>query len=69
MSRIPQQLDTERLLLRVPEAADVEGLNAAIAESFAELTPWMPWAREPQTLEQTRAFCERARREWRDDVA
>ena len=63
-SRLPRQLVSERLLLRLPEAADVAALNEAIVSSHAELTRWMPWAREPQTMAETSDFCARAEARW-----
>jgi RimJ/RimL family protein N-acetyltransferase len=56
MSRLPERLETERLILRLPEPADAEALNAAIRASHPELKVWMDWAVEPQTLEETRAY-------------
>ncbi len=46
-------LDTERLIIRSPVIADAPQINAAIRASFAELKPWMPWARHVPTMEQT----------------
>lgn len=68
MSRLPQSLETPRLILRIPELSDAPLLNAAIEESFAELSAWMPWAAEPQSLEQTEIFCVTAREQWQKDV-
>ncbi len=42
MSRLPERLETPRLVLRVPRPADAPALNAAVVESFQELTLWMP---------------------------
>jgi len=67
MSRWPQWLETPRLILRIPEPVDAPLLNAAIEESFAELTPWLPWAKEPQSLQQTETFCAAAREQWQRD--
>lgn len=39
----PDQLETERLLMRAPRPGDGAASNAAIRESEAELRPWMPW--------------------------
>lgn len=68
MSRLPERLETSRLILRVPEAADPPALNAAILESFPELARWMPWSVEPQSIEDTQAFCTEARENWEADV-
>jgi RimJ/RimL family protein N-acetyltransferase len=45
----PSAFETERLLVRAPRPGDGAELHAAIIESLAELTPWMPWAQEPQS--------------------
>lgn len=58
--RLPDQLDTQRLLLRLPQPDDVERFHAAIESSRHELLPWMPWA-ERQTLRETEEFCTKAR--------
>ncbi|MDH3640905.1 MAG: GNAT family N-acetyltransferase [Gammaproteobacteria bacterium] len=68
MSRLPELLETPRLLLRVPEPGDAEPLNAAITASFAELTQWMPWAAEQPSVAQTGAFCAEARENWESDL-
>jgi len=57
---LPQQLETQRLLLRLPQPADVEALHAAIELSRPELEPWMPWAAQQTRLE-TDEFCRKAR--------
>jgi RimJ/RimL family protein N-acetyltransferase len=67
VSGLPGKLETARLALRLPEAADVDALNAAIRASHAELTEWMPWARTPQSRDQTAEFCARARQRFRDE--
>ena len=50
-----EQIETERLILRPPRFGEGAEINAAIRESLAELAPWMPWAREAPTVEQTEA--------------
>jgi len=69
MSRLPERLETDRLLLRLPEIVDAQPLNQAIADSFEALTSWMDWAVRPQTLEETRAFCQESRVVWRAETA
>lgn len=46
----PDSLESERLIIRCPRAGDGAMINAAIVESFAELTRWMPWARTLPTV-------------------
>lgn len=40
----PEAVSTERLLIRAPQAGDGPALRAAVQDSWAELTQWMPWA-------------------------
>ncbi len=67
MNRLPEEIVTPRLLLRVPTAADAPAVNRAVRASFAELSEWMPWAVEPQTMEESEEFCTESRQKWRDD--
>jgi RimJ/RimL family protein N-acetyltransferase len=69
MARLPQRLETARLLLRLPTAEDAGPLNAAILASHAELNRWMEWAQEPQALAETRSFCQESFRSWREETA
>ncbi len=62
--QLPETLETERLLLRVPRLQDAPAVNAAIQASYPELHEWMDWAVQPQTLEQTQTFCRDARERW-----
>ncbi len=41
---LPEQIETERLVLRSARAGDGAMLAEAIQESLAALKPWMPWA-------------------------
>lgn len=52
----PSEFTTARLLLRAPRAGDGAAVNAAIRESYAELRPWMPWARTLPTAEETETY-------------
>jgi RimJ/RimL family protein N-acetyltransferase len=47
---IPEAFETERLLIRVPRAGDGPLLNEAILETFEDLQPWMPWAKERPSI-------------------
>lgn len=45
---LPEEVRTERLVLRTWRAADVEALAAAVTRNLGHLRPWMPWiAEEP----------------------
>ena len=56
---VPERIDTERLVLRVPRAGDGAAVNAAIAASIAELRPWMPWAGTMPSVEESEIHCRR----------
>lgn len=60
---LPQPFESERLLLRAPRESDAEALVEAIAETHAELRPWMVWAQEVPSVAAERAHLrETARR-------
>jgi RimJ/RimL family protein N-acetyltransferase len=61
---IPSVIETERLLLRHPQADDGRIVNEAIHESFAMLEPWMPWARTLPSVEESEAFVRRKHAQW-----
>lgn len=50
---IPETLQSQRLLLRVPHAGDGEMMNASISESMDELKLWLPWARETPSRDES----------------
>jgi RimJ/RimL family protein N-acetyltransferase len=52
---VPLVVETERLTLRCPRAGDGAEVNAAVTESWAELRPWMSWAKELSPVEKTEA--------------
>jgi RimJ/RimL family protein N-acetyltransferase len=50
---LPMRLHTDRLLIRAVSAEDGLMLYEGVRESFAELTRWMPWAKQmPARYEQ-----------------
>jgi ribosomal-protein-serine acetyltransferase len=53
--RPPARLETDRLVIRRPEPGDAPSIVDAIAESIAELRPWMPWAQKVPTLAEQEA--------------
>lgn len=53
MLDIPQQMETERLLLCAPQANLSVIVNPAIQSSLESLKKWFRWAHEPQTLQHT----------------
>lgn len=52
---IPDRFETERLIIRIPNAGDSKQLIQAIKESHERLIPWFPWAKEIPTEEESEA--------------
>lgn len=52
---VPDRFESERLLIRAPRPGDGTEVHAAIAESLAELRPWMPWAHLEQSVDDVEA--------------
>ncbi|MCA0987589.1 GNAT family N-acetyltransferase [Guptibacillus algicola] len=50
---IRTELETERLTLRIPMPGDGKEINEAIYSSMEELSPWVGFARENPTVEDT----------------
>lgn len=69
MSRLPEVIETPRLLLRLPVGADAAALNRAIDRSHTELAHWMEWAVRPQSLEETETFCRSSLEQWQAESA
>jgi len=63
--RLPSEVATPRLTLRLWTAADVDVLAAAVAESLEHLRPWMWWvADEPLDGEARRRMLTANERDW-----
>ena len=58
---VPERIETERLVLRVPGRGDGAVLNDAIRVSLDELGPWLPWAGKLPTVDESEAHCRRQR--------
>lgn len=56
----PEQLETARLILRPPRPGDGAVINAAVLESINELRPWMPWAANTPTDDDSETWCRNA---------
>ena len=56
---VPERIETERLVLRVPRRGDGPTVNAAVAASLVELQPWLPWAGAMPTVDESEAACRR----------
>jgi RimJ/RimL family protein N-acetyltransferase len=61
---IPERFETDRLVMRTPRAGDGPELNRAVADSFAELTPWMDWAKEMPSVEHSETWVRSAHIEY-----
>jgi ribosomal-protein-serine acetyltransferase len=68
---VPLRIQTERMILRSPQAGDGAAVNEAERESIDELRPWMPWAQTNKSLDDSEAYCRRmqARYLLREDLA
>jgi ribosomal-protein-serine acetyltransferase len=67
VTRLPERLEGEGILLRRWTVADAEVQHRAVVESAEHLRPWMAWmAREPQPLERRRAMLAAWERTWAD---
>lgn len=49
----PNSFETERLTIRCPMPGDGPALNEAVRESIDELRPWLPWAKEIPSVEES----------------
>lgn len=61
MLDFPESFDTERLTIRSPQWGDGADVNEAIRESVEELRPWLPFAENIPTLEESEASVRKAR--------
>ena len=61
---VADELRGNRVVVRVYRLEDAEALFEAIAESRDHLRPWMPWADEHQTVQQTRDFIIHVQARW-----
>ncbi len=66
----PESFESDRLTIRAPRAGDGTEMNAAVQETFDDLKPWMPWARQVPTLEESETYVRRAQCEFlaREDL-
>lgn len=66
----PDSFETERLIIRAPKVGDGQAINDAIRESHDHLKPWMPWAQNLQTPEETEEIVRRGMVRWllREDL-
>ena len=61
---IPETVETPRLVLRATRAGHGDKTNEALEESRAQLKPWMPWARDTQSVEDSEQHCRTMQARW-----
>ena len=66
----PNSFETERLTIRAPKPGDAPAVVEAVQESLHELRPWMPWARQAPTVEESETRIRQAIAKWitREDL-
>jgi len=71
LEEVPERIETERLILRMPRGDDASALNVAVSESLLDLRVHMPWAQTAPTLAQSHAECRRMQAQFllREDLA
>ncbi len=62
---VPEEIETDRLVIRMPRPGEGAAVNAAVAESFDELHRWMPWAATLPTVADSEAHSRRANARFR----
>ncbi|WP_066308415.1 GNAT family N-acetyltransferase [Bacillus sp. FJAT-29814] len=55
LKEFPEEITTERLIIRKPMPGDGKAVYQAIQASMAELKAWMPWAHREQTEDDVEA--------------
>jgi ribosomal-protein-serine acetyltransferase len=65
----PEQVETDRLLLRRFTRRDVDSLEEGVRASLADLHEWLPWAHMDYTREDAVAFIRDSIQAWRDGKA
>ncbi len=53
MRKVKTAIETDRLLLKMPEPGDGAVINASIQRSLNELKPWLGFVQKPPTVEET----------------
>lgn len=57
---IPDQIETERLILRVPRPGDGPAIYDGVVETLDALRRWMPWAQPEPTVERYETYARTA---------
>ncbi|ELK44709.1 UNVERIFIED_CONTAM: GNAT family N-acetyltransferase [Halobacillus marinus] len=61
MVDVKEKLETDRLILRIPEPGDGAEINASIRRSIEELRPWLGFVQQLPTVEETEANARESR--------
>ncbi|MBH5320465.1 GNAT family N-acetyltransferase [Paenibacillus sp. GSMTC-2017] len=61
---IPESFESERLLIRAPLWGDGPAVHRAVVGSIEELRPWMPWAKNIPTIEESESSIRQSRLEF-----
>jgi ribosomal-protein-serine acetyltransferase len=64
MLNIPEQIETERLILRAAKTSDGPVTFEAVLESVNELKPWMPWVHPDPTPESVGIYHSTVEMKW-----
>ncbi len=62
----PEVMKSERLEYRAPTPHDALFINPAVRESIEHLSPWMAWAKQSPTMEESTLYARKALLEWHD---
>ncbi len=57
---VPEQFETERLIIRAPQPGDGKAINDAVRESLEELRPWMRWAQAVPSIAEQETYAREA---------
>lgn len=61
---LPDQLESDRIVLRPYRGEDGEAVFAAIDEARGHLAPWMDWTHHHRTADDSRDYCLRMAAAW-----
>lgn len=70
MARVPpEQIETDRLILRRFHRRDISALEESVRSSLADLNEWLPWAHMDYTRDDAVAFVRDSIQAWREEKA
>ena len=59
MLEMPESIETERLILRLPRAGDGAMVHTSVRASIEQLKPWLPWATDSYSIDDGELWCRR----------